>query len=119
MSNTNFLFRSWLAVTLVAVVCGAQAKDLQVVAPNAVKESLAEIAVRFEKDTGRGVSITWGGSEAIAKRIAEGEVFDVIVTTAPGVDRMSADGKLVPGSRTDFSRSAVAVAARSGMAATS
>ena len=115
MSNPNFLFRSWLAVTLVAVVYGAQAKDLQVVAPNAVKESLAEIAVRFEKDTGRGVSITWGGSEAIAKRIAEGEVFDVIVTTAPGVDRMSADGKLVAGSRTDFSRSAVAVAARSGL----
>ena len=60
MSNPNFLFRSWLAVTLVAVVYGAQAKDLQVVAPNAVKESLAEIAVRFEKDTGRGVSASPG-----------------------------------------------------------
>jgi molybdate transport system substrate-binding protein len=115
MSSPNFLLRSWLAMALVAVVSSAQASDLTVVAPNAVKESLIEIAAHFEKDTGQRVSITWGGSEAIARRIAEGEVFDVVVSTASGVDRMAADGKLVAGSRTDFSRSALAVAVRTGL----
>jgi molybdate transport system substrate-binding protein len=76
---------------------------------------LIEVGVRFEKETGQRVSFTWGGSEAIAKRVADGEVFDVVVTTASGVDRMLADGKLVRGSRTDFSRSGVAVAARPGL----
>ncbi len=115
MSKPISPFRSWLAAALVAVVSSAQATDLKVVAPNAVKESVAEIATRFEKDTGQRVSLTWGGSEAIARRVAEGEVFDVVVSTASAVDRMAADGKLVGGSRTDFSRSAVAVAVRAGL----
>lgn len=109
------LFRSWLAAVLVASACSAQASDLKVVAPNAVKEAVVEIAARFEKDTGQRVSLSWGGSEAIAKRVADGEVFDVVVNTASGVERMAADGKLVSGSRTDFSRSGVAAAARTGL----
>jgi molybdate transport system substrate-binding protein len=115
MSKSIRSLRFWLASALVAVVSFAQANDLKVVAPNAVKESLIEIGARFEKETGQRVSFNWGGSEAIAKRVADGEVFDVVVTTAPGVDRMLADGKLVDGSRTDFSRSGVAVAARPGL----
>jgi molybdate transport system substrate-binding protein len=107
--------RSWLASALVVVVSFAQANDLKVVAPNAVKESVVEIGARFEGETGQRVSFTWGGSEAIAKRVADGEVFDVVVTTGSGVDRMLADRKLVGGSRTDFSRSGVAVAARPGL----
>lgn len=106
---------SLLAAALLAVVSSAQANDLKVVAPNAVKETVTEVAARFEKDTGRRVSFTWGGSEAIAKRVAEGEAFDVVVNTAAGVDRMVAEGKLASGSRVDFSRSAVAVAARAGL----
>ena len=115
MSKPNFMFSSWFVSMLLAASACAQASDLKVVAPNAVKESVTEIAARFERDTGRRVALTWGGSEAIAKRVAEGEVFDVVVNTAPGVDRMAAEGKLVSGSRTDFSRSAVAVAVRAGL----
>lgn len=115
MSKSMLPFRRWFAASLFAVAVGAQANDLKVVAPNAVKESVSEIAARFEKDTGRRVTFTWGGSEAIAKRIDAGEVFDVVIHTGPGVDRMSAEGKLVSGSRTDFSRSAVAVAVRAGL----
>ncbi len=115
MSKPTFLLRCWLAATLVALVSGARADDLKVVAPNAVKETLVAVAARFEKDTGRRVSLTWGGSESIAKRVADGEVFDVVVNTAAGVDRMVATGKLVSGTRVDFSRSAVAVAIRSGL----
>ncbi len=36
----------------------AHGQDLKVVAPNAVKEAVVEIAARFEKDTGRRVSLT-------------------------------------------------------------
>jgi molybdate transport system substrate-binding protein len=115
MLKPSFLYRSWLTAALVALASSAQAQDLKVVAPNAVKESVVEIAARFEKDTGQRVSLSWGGSEAIAKRVAEGEVFDVVVHTASGVDRMATEGKLVSGSRTDFSRSAVAVALRAGL----
>lgn len=107
--------RSVLAAALVAAVSFVHASDLKVVAPNAVKGSVSEIGARFERETGRRISFTWGGSEAIAKRVADGEVFDVVVSTGAAVDRMAADGKLVGGSRTDFSRSGVAVAVRAGL----
>jgi molybdate transport system substrate-binding protein len=115
MSKTSARLRSWLAAVLVAVAACAQANELTVAAPNAVKESVKAVAERFEKQTGRRVNFIWGGSESIAKQVAEGEVFDVVVNTAPGVDRMVTEGYLLAGSRVDFSRSAVAVATRAGL----
>jgi len=109
------LHRAWRpawVVVLMAFAAGVQAAELNVVAPKAVKEAVTEIAARFEAATGHRVIFAWGGSEAIAKRIADGEVFDVVVNTSPGVDRMMADGRLAVGSKTDFCRSGVAVAVR-------
>jgi molybdate transport system substrate-binding protein len=94
-----------------------QAAELTVVAPNAVKDAVAEVAAAFEQDTGHRLRFTWGGSEAIAKRIADGEVFDVVLNTAAGIDRMAADGRVATGSRTDISRSGVAAAVRAGQPA--
>ncbi len=107
--------RSACASTLLALCTYVQAADITVLAPNAVKESISEIAARFEKGSGHSVKFTWGGSEAIAKRVGDGEVFDVVVTTSPGLVRMAADGKVVDASRSDFSRSAVGAAVRSGL----
>ncbi len=107
--------RTGFAGALIALATHVQAAGLAVVAPNAVKEALVDIASKFEKETGRPVKFTWGGSEAITRRIAEGEVFDVVVSTAPSVGRMVDDGKVDGASRIDFSRSAVGVAARPGL----
>jgi len=109
------IVRRLLALAACAFSLGAGAADLKVVAPNAVKETVSEIAATFEKSTGHRVVLAWGGSEAIGKRVSEGEVFDVVITTAQGVDRLAADGRLVAGTRTDFSRSAVAAAVRAGL----
>lgn len=115
MSTFQRALRHGWAAVLVAVATCVQAAELKVVAPNAVKEAVTEIAARFERDTGHRVVFTWGGSEAIAKRIADGEVFDVVVNTSQGVERMAAEGRLAAGSRTDFCRSGVAAAVRPGM----
>ena len=104
-----------LAAGLAAAALGAGAADLKVVAPNAVKESLVEIAARFERETGHRVVFSWGGSESIARRVADGEAFDVVVNTGSGIDRFAADGRVVAGTRTDFARSAVGVAVRAGL----
>jgi molybdate transport system substrate-binding protein len=91
------------------------ATELRVVAPNAVKDAVSEVAARFEQQRGVKVILSWGGSEAISRRVAGGEAFDIVVNTAQGVDRLIADAKLVPGSRTDLSRSGVAAAVRAGV----
>jgi molybdate transport system substrate-binding protein len=51
------------------------AAEVRVLAPNAAKESVTEAISVFEKATGHKVVIAWSGTEAITKRIAEGEVI--------------------------------------------
>jgi molybdate transport system substrate-binding protein len=109
----NALLRRCLAVAVASGLgFSAHAADIRVVAPNAVKESVMEIALRFAKQTGHKVEFTWGGSEAISKRIADGEEFDIVVTTSQAIDRMASAEKVAAESKTDFSRSAVAAAVR-------
>jgi molybdate transport system substrate-binding protein len=106
----------WAFVLAAGVFGGsAAAAEIRVIAPNAVKEAIVEIAVRFERDTSHRVSFVWGGSEAISRRVGDGEAFDVVVNTAPGIDRLAQDGRLVAATRNDFARSAVAAAVRAGL----
>jgi len=114
LSVRSWSVRKLLMTALCAMTTHAIATDLKVAAPNAVKDSIAEIAARYEKASGHRVVFAWAGSETITKRVAEGEVFDVVLNAAPNIDRLSTEGKLVAGSRTDFARSAVGVAVRSG-----
>jgi molybdate transport system substrate-binding protein len=107
--------RTVFAATVLCVAAAvSHAADVSVAAPNAVKEAVMDIAARFEKESGHRVRFTWGGSESIAKRVGDGEVFDVVINTSQGIDRLAAAGSLTKDGKADFSRSAVAVAVRSG-----
>jgi molybdate transport system substrate-binding protein len=103
-------------LTSLGLACFAMAADISVLAPNAAKDSVTEAIAVFEKSTGHRVVVSWSGTEAITKRVAEGEVVDVVVNAAPNIDRLSKDGKLAGTTRTDFARSGIGVAV-SGSAA--
>jgi len=102
-------------VAVTTLLATAAAAELKVVAPNAVKESITEIASRFERETGHRVVFSWGGSESIARRVTGGETFDVVVNTAVTVERFIVEERLVAGTSRDFARSGVGVAVRSGL----
>jgi molybdate transport system substrate-binding protein len=106
---------SALLIGVMSVQATATGAELKIVAPNAVKESITEIASRFERETGHRVVFAWGGSESIARRVGDGEAFDVVVNTATTVERLEGEGRLVAGTRTDFARSGVGVAVRAGL----
>jgi len=91
------------------------AAELKVVAPNAVKDAVAELSARFEKEAKHTLVLSWAGSEAIAKRVSDGEIFDVVISTSPGLDRLGKEGRLVTASKQDFSRSAIAAAVKTGV----
>lgn len=94
----------------------AMAAEIKVLAPNAAKESVTEAISIFEKTTGYKVSISWLGTEAITKRVANGEAVDVVVNAAQNIDRQSKDGKLAATTRTDFAKSGIGVAVPSAAA---
>jgi molybdate transport system substrate-binding protein len=93
----------------------AQAAEIKVIAANAVKGSVQAVTFHFEKTSGHNVTTIWGGTEAIARKIRNGEVFDVVIVAAPAIDELTQEGKIVQGSRTDFARSGVGVAVRTGL----
>ena len=94
-----------------AAICHqATAADIRVLAPNAAKESVSEAVTTFVKSSGNKVIVSWAGTEAITKRITEGEVADIVVNAAQNIERLTTEGKLSQGSRTDFARSSIGVA---------
>lgn len=97
-------------LTSLGLACSALAADVRVLAPNAAKDSVSEAISVFEKATGHKVIISWSGTEAITKRVADGEVVDVVVNAAQNIERQSKEGKLMGATRTDFARSGIGVA---------
>lgn len=54
-----------------------------------------------------------GGVDA-ARRVSDGEAFDLVFLASDAIDKLQAAGKVVAGSRVDIARSGVAVAVKQG-----
>jgi molybdate transport system substrate-binding protein len=78
-------------LSTLGVPCSAMAAAIKVLAPNAAKESVSEAIGMVEKTNGQKVVVTWSGTEAIAKRVAEGELVDVVVNSAQNIGPVPAD----------------------------
>jgi molybdate transport system substrate-binding protein len=100
-----------IAAALAAFLApAAGAAEIKVIASNAVREPYRELIPVFEKATGHKVTVDWGGTVDIVKRVGGGEVADIVVIPAARIDDFVKQGKLV--SRIDLAQSGVGVAAR-------
>lgn len=120
-STATRLMEDWargVALTMAILACvfpgSVAGADLRIVAPNAVKEVVSDAAARYERASGNRTVFTWSGSEAIAKRVGDGEMFDVVLNTPQNLDTLAQAGKIVPGTRVDFAKSGIGVAVRAG-----
>jgi molybdate transport system substrate-binding protein len=91
-----------------------QPAALQIIAANAVKDGLEQLARQYQQQSGQRVQIVWSGTEATARRIRAGENYDVVLIGSDAIDRLVAAGKLAQQGRADFARTGVAVAVRAG-----
>jgi molybdate transport system substrate-binding protein len=92
----------------------AHAAEIKLIASAAVKEAVADLIPAFEGMSGHKVAAIWAGTEAITKRIRDGEVVDIVLIAAPNIDTLIAEGKVVAGSRADVAKSGIGVAVRAG-----
>jgi len=107
-------FVSVMFLAVFTVTPNTFAAEIKVIASNAVKESFLELIPRFEKISGHTVNTLWGGTVAITKQVDSGEVVDIVVIPASGIDGLINRGKLAAGSRVDFVKSNIGVAIRPG-----
>jgi ABC-type molybdate transport system substrate-binding protein len=106
-----------LAVLLPAIAASAQ--EVRVVTSGGFTEAYKQLAPRFERETKIKVISGFGASmgatpDAIPNRLARGEPIDVIILATPGLDELTKQGKIEPGSRVDLIRSLIAMAVRNG-----
>jgi molybdate transport system substrate-binding protein len=80
----------------------------------AMRDVLAELAEAYEQRSRQHVAIVSTGGVDAARRISNGEVFDFVVLAADAIEQLAANGKIVPGTRTDLARSGVAIAVAAG-----
>lgn len=106
-------------VAAVASLClsdAVQAAEIKVLASGATKEAYLELVPQFEKSSEHKVVTTWSGTLDIKKRMAAGEVFDLVIVAGPEIDEFIKQGKMATGSRVDLMKSGVGVAVPKGAA---
>src|SRR5581483_9283596 len=92
----------------------AQAVELKLLTAGAFKSTVLALLPDYEKASGNKVSVENDTAGALMKRIAAGESFDVVVITPEAVDKLTSEGKVISGSRTNLARVGVGVMVKEG-----
>jgi molybdate transport system substrate-binding protein len=106
--------RFLLAAATFHCACIAGASEIRVWTARAVATVLAEVGPQFERATGHTLVITSDLSSGFARRINDGQAFDIVISASSSVDVWIKDGKIIPASRTEIARSGIGVAVRAG-----
>ena len=80
----------------------------------AVMGLLQEMLPELETAAGRPVTAEFAPTAALFRRIEAGEAADLAILTAEAVAAMTADGRMLPGSRRDLCISLIGMAVRAG-----
>jgi molybdate transport system substrate-binding protein len=102
-----------IVLFVLAAVSPVAAADLKVLTAGAYKGALLEIVPEFEARTGHKVTIDNDTAGGLAKRIAAGEPFDVVIMPPAGMAPFLGN-QLVQSSAKPVARSGIGVAARQG-----
>jgi len=82
---------------------GAWAEEVVVFAAASLKTALDGVAAQFEVSTGHTVTISYAGSNALAKQIVEGAPADIFLSAAVNwMDEVEHSGLIVDGSRANL-----------------
>src|SRR5215471_8060518 len=100
-STLSVIATSLLGLVLFGIAAGgaARAADLKVLSASALHPAIDAMIPEFEKSSGHKVTVDYGTAGAVADRVEKGEAADVVVSSAPTVDRLRAQGKVEAGDR--------------------
>lgn len=100
------------AAALLLLPSFAQSAEVRLLASGALKDAYLELLPDFEKASGHKVTVAWSSTTDIRKRVAAGEVADLVILGSSGTEELIKDGKLVASTRAAFARSGIYIAVR-------
>jgi molybdate transport system substrate-binding protein len=87
---------------------------IRIVSSMATRRLLADLTSRVEAVSPLRVSLESVGGVDAARRVRDGEAFDVVVLASDVIEGLTAEGRIIEGSRMDLATSPIAVAVRAG-----
>jgi molybdate transport system substrate-binding protein len=103
-----------LAVALSLFAPMLRAAEVTLLTSVAYRSVLVEVLPAFERQSGHHVSVVYDSASGVAKRIAGGDAFDVVITTDSLIDDNIAAARLLAASRQLVGRARAMVAYRAG-----
>jgi len=88
--------------------------ELTVYSSIGVRSAAEDLFREFETTSGHRLAVTWGTAPMLVKRIEGGEIADVLILSRAGIDQLSRQGKIAPGSDITLANSGVAIAVKAG-----
>lgn len=116
MRRTPPALLRFLAATVLAALAwpAARADTLKVLTTGAFKQAVVAMVPAFEARTGHTVVVDNDTAGAVARRVEQGEAFDLLVLTPGALQPLEAAGKVLAGSSVPLARVAIGVAVPAG-----
>lgn len=102
-------------VMLLGMAPLAGAAEVKVLSGGAVEPGLHAFADLVKRNLGHELKIQFNTTPQIIKRLAAGEVYDIVIVPPAVVEQGTKDGKLVAGSKTPVGRVGVGIIVRNGV----
>lgn len=109
-----YLLRYMEAACLLLLVGAADAAELKVICANGMQPVFEVLVPKFERASGHNLQITFATGGTVIKRVVDGEVFDVVIATQPGIDTLVKAGRAQAAHVSAIASTGISVATRKG-----
>jgi molybdate transport system substrate-binding protein len=103
-----------LALVVLFAAAHGEAVEIKVLSTVGMQPATPELFSQFEAATGHRVVVTYGLAAVLKTKFLEGAPADVLILTAPIVEDLANQGKVVGDSKKDVARSGVGIAVKAG-----
>jgi molybdate transport system substrate-binding protein len=108
--------RAVFAAVLMLAVSHAHAAELKLLIGGAMQEPFKEVGAAYAKQSGSTLDFTVDTTGALQNKLRSGAPADLILVSAPGMDALQKENRIVPGTRVDLARALIGVSVKQGAA---
>ena len=94
-----------VAIAYFSIASGAEAVELKLLSPHAMKTALNDLVPSFEQASGHRVTIFYAPASKLLREIQEGKVADVAILSPEEIEQLEEDDKVVEDSLTPVAKS--------------
>lgn len=105
-----------LSAALIVAAVHADAAQLKLLIGGAMQEPFKEVGPEYAKKSGNTLDFTVDTTGALQNKLRSGAPADLILVSAPGMDALQKENRIIAGTRVDLARALIGVSVKAGAA---